>query len=268
MPLLPSLLFVTNPANSDPEEDAYLSKMLERSFEVRVTDPIGACLLLPHHERCLIRNAWPSRLFVEAYRRMKALCDESNVRVYTPFHRNNYIEDKTYIVDLFREGYAVIPTVDQIEDVSKLPEANSYTIKPKDGCSSYGVRSIQKEALLLESLENHIIQPTVEFLNEYSFFFIDGEFVYALASAEKYQRWDLSEFTPTPEELDWARTFVRWNNLPYGLERIDACHFADGSLLLMEIESENPFLSLLDISEATRTMVVNRLEASLLKHLD
>ena len=264
---LSQLLFITNPHNSDPKEDVFLSDKLRDTFDVTVTDPKQALTLLPQFSRCLIRNAWPSRAFVDEFIEMRRICSERRIKSYNPFHRNCFVEDKTYLKQLYHAGYSVIPTVDSIDEIDSLPLSNSYIIKPKDGCSSDGVEALSKINLHTRDLTGFIIQPEIDLLHEISFYFIDDHFEYATISAGKNKRWELTEYHPTADEIHWAEQFVKWNALPYGLQRIDCCRATKGNLLLMEIESEMPMLTLFDISKPTRYRVIQNLKNSLLRNI-
>ena len=264
---LPSLLFITNPHNSDPEEDIFLSNELKDIFNVTVTDPKQALTLLPHFSRCLIRNAWPSRLFVNEFSEMKRICSEDNIKCYNPFPRNGYVEDKTYLIKLYQDGYPVIPTADSIDTIDSLPSSDSYIIKPKDGCSSDGVEALSKAAIQTRDLVGFIIQPEIDLVHEISFYFIDDVFEYAMISAGKNKRWELTEYQPPTEEITWATQFVTWSAMPYGLQRIDCCRTVKGELLLMEVEGTMPMLTLFDVSEPTRRRVLDSFTHSLLRNL-
>ena len=50
----------------------------------------------------------------------------------------------------------------------------------------------------------------------------------------------------------FARTFIDWNDIRYGIQRVDACRTREGALLLMELEDLNPYLSFECIDEATQ----------------
>ncbi|MCX6780209.1 MAG: hypothetical protein NT034_03450, partial [Candidatus Magasanikbacteria bacterium] len=89
----------------------------------------------------------------------------------------------------------------------------------------------------------------------------------ATISAGMDQRWELREYVPSQIEVEWASKFVVWNNLPYGLQRIDACRLLDGKLLLMEIEDTFPVLSLEILSENTKNKVLSQLVFSLKNNL-
>ena len=264
---LPELLLITNPRNSDPEEDIFLSNELKDTFNITVTDPTQALTLLPRFSRCLIRNAWPSRLFVNEFSEMKRICSEHNIKCYNPFPRNGYVEDKIYLIELYQDGYPVIPTADSIDTIDALPPSVSYIIKPKDSCSSDGIEALSKIAIQKRDLEGLVIQPEIDLVHEISFYFIDDVFEYATISAGKNKRWELTEYQPSAEEITWATQFVRWNAMPYGLQRIDGCRTIEGRLLLMEIDSRMPILTLFDLSESTRHHVLDSFTHSLLRNL-
>lgn len=264
---LPRLLFVTNPRNSDPGEDRFLVRYLWGIFDITVVNPKQAVQCLPEFSRVLIRNAWPSRIFVGEFKAMKKIIEERSIKSYNPFHRNAFIEDKEYLLHLFRAGYPVIPTVDLLEDLELLGESDRYVIKPKDGCSSYGVKVLKKEELLRMNVDGYVIQPEIDFVDEISLYFIDGKFTYAFVSGGKGKRWNLREFTPSKEEIEWAQDFVDWNALPYGLQRIDGCRLRDGSILLMEVEDTMPMLSLHELSAERRGQVLKIFSESVLKNI-
>ena len=59
----------------------------------------------------------------------------------------------------------------------------------------------------------------------------------------------MKEYVPTEEDLAFAERFIEWNNLDWGIQRVDACRSKQGELLLVELEDLNPYLSLLELSE-------------------
>ena len=61
----------------------------------------------------------------------------------------------------------------------------------------------------------------------------------------------------------WIETFVRWNTISHGIQRVDACRLRDGRLLLVELEDLNPFLAILDLDEDTRNMFMGAFIAAL-----
>lgn len=263
----PSLLFITNQQNTDPEEDQYLANYLQRSFSVTLCSLAKAIVIAPNFDGCLVRNAWPSRLFKADFERFQKMCLEKKIKLYNPIHRNGYVEDKNYLVELYKAGYPVIPSVRFSNEINQLPVSDAYLIKPLDGASTWGVEVMNQSELLSTNPANHIIQPKLNFLNEVSFYFIDDELTYTLVSSAPDQRWKLTEYSPTTAESNWAKIFANWNQLPFGLQRIDACRMANGELLLMEVEAMMPFLSLDCLDEDSRQHVCHKLEQSLHKNL-
>lgn len=262
---LPRLLLITNPRHDSAAEDRFLAHYLAEFFDVETVAPREAPDALETAERCLIRNAWPADACVDAFKEIERLIKERNILAYNPLHRRGYLEDKTYLLKLFQEGFPVIPSVDRLDDLDKLGAPERYVLKPLDGCSSRGVRIVPKQNL--GPLTGHILQPFMDFAEEISFYFIDDQFTYALVSAGPGRRWNLVEYQPTKDELAWAQKFVEWNELPYGLQRIDGMRLHDGTLLLVEIEDQMPLLSLDALPTVSAARVCSRLAESLCLNL-
>lgn len=265
-PKSPDLLFVTNPDNGEPEEDIFLEEKLREAFYVTRATPRTAIKQLPNFQRCLIRNAWPSREFAPELKRIEDIVRIHGIKLYNPIHRG-YVEDKSYIVRLWDDGYPVIPTVDSPDDLDRLPVSLSYIIKPNDGCSSEGIKRLRHEEILTHGIKGYLLQPEIDIQEEVSFYFIDDQFKYSMVSAGKKRRWELTEYRPSPEEIEWAMRFVRWNAMPYGIQRIDAARTCSNDLLLMEVEDHMCLLSLLELSEMTRKKACEALLRSLKENL-
>jgi hypothetical protein len=56
--------------------------------------------------------------------------------------------------------------------------------------------------------------------------------------------------------LQFAEQFIRWNNMQRGIVRVDGCRLKNGSLLLVELEDLNPFLSLNVLGDEQRESFV------------
>lgn len=261
------ILFITNPYHSDPEEDQFLADYLSSVFAIQVCTLAEAINLVEETPRCLIRNAWPSRLFKPEFTQFQDMCRKNNILVYNPIHRQGYLEDKNYLISLYQEGYQVIPSTSSIKTLNNIPASREYLIKPLDGASSWGIEVLNKENLIIQNPQHHLIQPKLDFQDEISFFFIDNQPVYSLVSAGPTGRWDLKEYRPTETESQWAINFVNWNKLPFGLQRIDACRMPNGELYLMEIEDTMPYLSLEVLTPKTKEIVQTSLVKSLKNHL-
>lgn len=84
---------------------------------------------------------------------------------------------------------------------------------------------------------------------------------------DKSQRWNLKRYHCTDEDIAFAESFIHWNDINNGIQRVDACRTRDGKLLLIELEDLNPYLSLLELDEKTRETFVANMVNVLKKYL-
>jgi len=234
--------------NYGRQEDHILAELLRDSFNVRrvgVDRTISALKYgktLP--DAFLLRNVWPFSVFEDRLREMAKLVEASGIPFYNPVTAQGGVDDKRYLVDMTQKGMAAIPTVLSKQDISLLGNPATYIIKPIHGCSSEGLESLTAQELAQRDVEGYVIQPKIDFACEVSLVFIDRDFQYAVRSKSPEERWDLSIWQPTQEQIRWAQSFVDYEPLAYGLQRIDAALMPDGRLFLMELERTTPYLSL------------------------
>ncbi len=107
------------------------------------------------------------------------------------------------------------------------------------------------------------MQPRIDFRYEVSFYYVDQDFQYALHAPDPERRWVLEPYEASAADLAFARSFVEWNTLDHGIQRVDACRTADGELLLVELEDLNPYLSLDRVAAPVREAFAARMTASL-----
>ncbi|MFJ5724324.1 hypothetical protein [Streptomyces sp. NPDC093149] len=264
----PSLLFVTDLSYEARgrrycDEDIHLSSRLREEFDVALCHPRDAAALLDGFDMVVIRNSGPVLHYQEAYDAFRARALELGVPVYNPLHGRGDMAGKQYLVDLSRAGHPVIPTVDRAADLGLLPAAPEYVVKPKLGADSVGLRFVPQAALPEGDDGLMLVQPRIDFRYEVSFYFVDRDFQYALYAPRPEQRWVLEPYAPSAADLEFAGSFVEWNSLDHGIQRVDACRTARGELLLVELEDLNPYLSLDRVAEPVREAFVTRLKASL-----
>ena len=105
----------------------------------------------------------------QTYIAMKQHCDRRGVKVYNAtrggklevFPRINFDgkfdgTDKSYLVKLFKEGYTVIPSIDNINEINLLPDSNLYFLKPKESHDGMGTKKVNKDNLK-DEFNNHYI---------------------------------------------------------------------------------------------------------------
>ncbi|AJS57798.1 hypothetical protein [Paenibacillus sp. IHBB 10380] len=270
-----TLLFVTDlyyQANGRTyyEEDLFLTSQLRESFALTICHPQDIHAFEEKHELIVFRNAGPIVNFKDKYLSLRERVIANKYKTYNSFNGKGDMNGKDYLLELTKAGYPVIPTIDDIELIEKLPDVETYVSKPKDGADSIGFELISKNDLTSKfdaNVRNVLIQPLIDFDYEVSFYFIDHEFQYALYASDKKKRWILSEFVPTKEDLKFANQFIEWNNLNWGIQRVDACRTTQGELLLVELEDLNPYLSLLELKPELRQRFIENMKNSLQKAL-
>lgn len=274
----PRLLYVTDlayPARGRRygDEDVFLTSRLRAEFDLALCHPGDAARLMDAFDAVVVRNSGPVLTYPEAYAAFRERAAERGTPVFNPLTGRGDMAGKGYLTDLTAAGYPVIPTVDRAADLHRLPETGRYVVKPRLGADSAGLRTVTPDALRAVLAEGAatgadlLAQPHVDFVHEISFCFVDDAFQYALYAPRPDRRWELAPYRPSPADLAFARRFIDWNALPYGVQRVDACRTPDGGLLLVELEDLNPYLSLDALDDGTREAFVTAFTASLRRFL-
>ncbi|MFJ2392131.1 MULTISPECIES: hypothetical protein [unclassified Streptomyces] len=245
------------------DEDVFLTSRLREDFDVAVCHPLDAAALMTGFDAVVVRNSGPvlhHQAEYDAFRR-RALAD--GVRVYNQLSGKGDMAGKQYLLDLTAAGFPVIPTIDRARDLHRLPDVDTYVVKPKLGADSIGLEFVSRDRLAELSYDDRLVQPRIDFRYEVSFYFVDRTFQYALYAPRPDRRWELEPYEATGRDREFAQRFVDWNDIAYGIQRVDACRAPDGELLLVELEDLNPYLSLDVLSPAARDAFVARMKTSL-----
>ncbi|MFG2419022.1 hypothetical protein ACGFWD_08225 [Streptomyces sp. NPDC048448] len=245
------------------DEDVFLTSRLREDFDVAVCHPLDAAALMTGFDAVAVRNSGPVLHYQAQYDafRQRALAD--GVRVYNQLSGKGDMAGKQYLLDLTAAGFPVIPTVDRAGDLHRLPDVDTYVVKPKLGADSIGLEFVSRDGLAELSYDDRLVQPRIDFRYEVSFYFVDRTFQYALYAPRPDRRWDLEPYEATERDREFAQRFVDWNDIAYGIQRVDACRAPDGELLLVELEDLNPYLSLDVLAPAARDAFVARVKTSL-----
>jgi len=245
------------------DEDIYLSSVLREDFTVSLCHPLDAEALMDDFDVLVVRNTGPVVHYQDAYDRFRCRAQAAGIKVFTQMTGKADQVGKDYLLELFAAGYPAIPTVDNPQDLGRLPQVPRYVVKPKFGADSVGLQFLDRSELDRADLTAMLVQPAVSFAYEVSFYFVDRTFQYALHAPDPEVRWGLEHYEPTPEDLAFAQKFVDWNDIDHGIQRVDACRTTDGDLLLVEVEDWNPYLSLDLLADAQRTAFVTDMSASI-----
>ncbi|MGW3107892.1 hypothetical protein [Streptomyces sp. NPDC001100] len=267
-PARPRILYVTDLAYQARgrrycDEDIALTSRLREDFDLALCHPLDAARLMDAFDAVVVRNSGPVLGYQTEYDAFRERATEAGTRVYNQLSGRADMAGKQYLLDLSAAGFPVIPTVDRIEDLDRLPRTDRYVVKPKLGADSIGLRIVPADRLPALADGSVLVQPRVDFSYEVSFYFVDHDFQYALHAPDTGQRWRLEPYEPAAADLEFAQRFVDWNTIDHGIQRVDACRAPDGGLLLVELEDLNPYLSLEALDDARRDAFVAALKASL-----
>lgn len=241
------------------DEDHCLATLLGQSIRSEVIDLSDRVIDTATPETFfLIRNIWgrPRQEMANLYHRL----NKANSAGYlNAFVGRCDQQGKHYLLELYEQGYSVIPTFKTIRQ-AQTSGADVYLCKPIYGSSGKGIM-IQSAGDLHEPQNGEfIVQPYIDAVFESSFFFIDNRFSYALKT--RTSRWDLELYQPPSHELLLAHSFLAFNPMK-GIQRFDFLHTTGGKQLLLEIEDWCPYLSLFDVPGAPRQEVVQQLLKSI-----
>ncbi|MEU8263648.1 hypothetical protein AB0C02_23855 [Micromonospora sp. NPDC048999] len=245
------------------DEDIFLATQLREHFDIALCHPTDAVELMDSFDVVVVRNSGPVLYYQDHHDEFRARAGQAGVRVFTELTGKADMAGKQYLLDLYAAGYPVIPTVDRLQNIERLPPAAEYVAKPKFGADSVGLQFVQRERLSDLNYDNLLVQPRVDFAYEVSFYFVDHTFEYALYAPHADQRWLLEPYEPTDADLAFAQRFIDWNDVRHGIQRVDACRTRTGELLLVELEDLNPYLSLDRVAAPTRDAFIRDMTASI-----
>ncbi len=208
----------------------------------------------------MLRNTWDTDATKETVK------DKSNFRkriINKNLPRINFDgkfdgNSKEYLLHLYKNGYPVIPTVDNISDLQLLGMCDNFLLKLKNSYDGIGQIVVDKQQLEKNFTSSYIIQPYVDFKSEVQFYYIKDKFEYALefipSKVPVYP--DAIEYEPNENEMKLSNEFAKLNGNYYGIQRIDFIKLEDGTLLLTEIEDIAPYLDLDCVEEKIKNKFI------------
>lgn len=245
-------------------EDRWLAdELAARAPGLRTVRPQHLLDELGAPDLVLVRNSGPVAGYAEDWASFVEVARGGGLRVYNELSGKGDLQGKGHLVELHAAGFPVVPTGLGHDGVLALPPAAAYVVKPLDGADSHGLRVLGHEELAAADLDGAVVQPLLDVIAEVSFHFVDDELSHVLETTRPAGRWELEEVVASPEEERFARTFVEWNDVRHGIQRVDACRTSDGQLLLMELEDLNPWLGLHLVGERSRARFLDLLVSAL-----
>ena len=252
-----NILMITNIDSDEKLEDIWLARAFqEDGHTVAIVDKNYDEKLESIFDIFLKRNTWSSSATIEnvseKYTFRERIIKKNLPRIN--FDGKYDGSDKSYLVKLFKNGYEVIPTIDNLDDLKLLDNPNKYMLKLKESYDGIGQLVLKKEELELKFNNSYIIQPFMKFKSEVQFYYIKDKFEYALefipSKVPVYPNAIRYEYNSN--ELEMANKFALLNGEYYGIQRIDFIKLEDDTLLLTEIEDISPYLDLDQVDKETR----------------
>lgn len=241
------------------EEDLYITSKLKNHFNILIGHPHQALSNLESADLVVFRNTGSILGYQEYFQQFLTEVRQKNILTFNSFDGKADILGKQYLIDLTNLDYPVIPTIECVTDIDKIGNHEEYIVKLKNGADSIGMEILTNEMLMNSNPQGKLIQPLIDFEYEVSFYYLNDNFQYALYAPDKNKRWELVEYEPTEGDLIFAENFIKWNNIERGITRVDACRVKNNTLLLVELEDLNPFLSIDLLSENKRNHFMSNL---------
>lgn len=267
------ILFITDLTNGE-SEDIITTKYLKNFFDVTVSYFHDIENIEESFDVIIMRNTWTSKEEnVDQYNYLKQnFLSRAKAKKLNIYNNFDAIADrywKTYLIELYKGDYPVIPSTDSLDELHVLPPSKEYLLKPKFWFSSIGIKTVTFDNIKNEDIKNYIIQPKLNYKHEISFYFIDWKLLYCLIfEPSKWPIWPNPKiFTPSKEDIDFAMKFINWNKMKIWIQRIDAIRWLDDNLLLLEIEDDSPYFSLTEISEELKESFLKWLKESITKQI-
>lgn len=244
-----NILMISNIDDDEKLEDIWIARAFQKDgHEVAIVDKKYDEKLDDIFDVFLMRNSWNSNATIENIKEenstLKRIRRKNLPRIN--FDGKYDGKDKSYLVELFKEGYEVIPTIDNLKDIELLRDSEKYMLKLKNTYDGIGQIMVNKEELKNKFNESYIIQPFINFKSEVQFYYIKDKLEYVLeftpSKVPVYP--DATQYIYNDRELELANKFARLNKDYYGIQRIDFLKLENGDLLLTEIEDIAPYLDL------------------------
>lgn len=268
------ILILSNPNNEEYVEDLYVANAFkEDGHIVRILWVDYDEKLDKEFDVIIRRNTWiESEEEEEGFRTKNNLLKErlKHKKVKTVNLEGLDGKGKQYLCELFKSGKKVIPTIDNLREIEKLPYTKEYVLKDNDSFGSgLGQRIVKAKELETKFKEGDLIQPRLKFKSEVQCYFIGDKLMYVYEyTPSKYPNY------PTPKliilnqkEKELACEFARISNLKVGFQRIDFLRLENDELILLEIEDNSPHMNLEELTSAFRNNVLDEYKKNIYQYI-
>ncbi len=229
------------------------------------------------YDLVVLKNAWD--LNQKTYKNYFAQLDKffeklnkSNCKIVSSLDGNFNFDKygKKYMVDLYKMGYKVVPTIDDLSDLEKLPVVKSYIKKPYVAYDGFDMQIISRKDLKNLSLHKEVLQPKLEFISEVQIYFINDEFQYALEfTPSKWPNYPTPhEIKPNQKYIDEAVKVIHLNDASCSFNRVDFLRLNKEEMIILEFADSNPNLSLPLLSKETLNKFLKNFKTAIYNYLN
>lgn len=177
---------------------------------------------------------------------------------------------KQYLCELFKKGKKVIPTIDNLSEIDKLPYSEEYVLKENDSFGSgLGQRIVKANELKTEFKVGDLIQPKLDFKSEVQCYFVADKLMYVYEyTPSKYPNYPKPKLIMlNKKEKELACEFAKASNLKVGFQRIDFLRLENDELILLEIEDNSPHMNLEELTDIFRNSVITEYKKNIYEYL-
>lgn len=268
------ILILSNPENEEFIEDEYVANAFrEDGHIVKMAWVDYDEKMDEEFDIILRRNAWvEDEKKTEQYAIKVDLLKErlNGKKIKTVNFDGLDGQGKWYLCKLFEEKKRVIPTVDSLDRLNELPDAEEYVLKDgKSFGSGIGQKMVRKVDLEREFEAGYVIQPKLKFKSEVQCYFVGQKFMYAHEYIpSKYPDYpDPILIELSAKERSLAEEFAKYSCLETGFQRIDFLRLENDELILLEIEDIGPHMSLEFLKPDLRRKVLDEYKENVYKYL-
>ena len=268
------ILILSNPNNEEFIEDTYVATAFREDGQIVNMLWVDYDEKLDNKFDIIIRrNTWiEDEKEIEGYvikdQKLKERLIKKNIKTVNLEGLDG--KGKEYLCKLFKQGKRVVPTVDRLEEVIKLPNNKEYVLKDIDSLGSgIGQKVVKSDELEKEFKEGCLIQPKLEFKSEVQCYYVGKKLMYVYEYApSKYPNYPTPKLiTLTDEETNLANEFANISDLKVGFQRIDFLRLYDNSLILLEIEDNSPYMNLDMLNHIDRRKVLDEYKKDIYRYL-
>ncbi len=269
------ILILSNAENEEHIEDKYLAESLKKDGNIVDISWIDYDEKLDEKYDVIIRrNTWVDKLektikYSKLDNLLKERLQKKHIKTVNLVGYDG--KGKKYLIDFIKKGYPVIPTFYNVDDALTKTDCDEYILKMEDSYGSgLGQMVVEREKIKEIFKHGYLIQPKLKFKSEIQNYFVGNKLMYVFEYIpSKYPNYpDPISIKLNNKQKDIVCSIAKETGLKVGFQRIDFLKLENDDLLLLEIEDNSPHMSLEELNENYRNIVLEEYKNNLYKYLE